>query len=96
MSFLIGVDIGTTGIKAGLFDEEGTLVADAYHETALHYPAPGAVEQDPEDFYVVSCRTIREAIDKAGVDPSAVAGIGFWSDGRNHWYRQAIMGRYSL
>lgn len=77
MSFLIGVDIGTTGIKAGLFDEEGTLVADAYHETALHYPAPGAVEQDPEDFYVVSCRTIREAIDKAGVDPSAVAGIGF-------------------
>ena len=49
MKFLIGIDLGTTGTKAGLFDSEGHLLADAYRESTLYYPKPGWVEQQPDD-----------------------------------------------
>lgn len=75
MKYLIGVDIGTTGTKSALFDSEGTMHGQAYQESTLHYPQPGWVEQEPEDFFNSSCETIKEIIDKAGVSPSDVAAI---------------------
>ncbi len=46
----IGVDIGTTAIKAGLFDAEGRIVADADRPYPTSRSAPGIVEQDPDDW----------------------------------------------
>lgn len=45
---LMGLDVGTTGCKASLFDEEGTLLADAYKEYAMEQPAQGYYELDPQ------------------------------------------------
>jgi len=42
--YLVGVDLGTTGTKAAIFDTAGTLLASAYEESTLHYPRPGWVE----------------------------------------------------
>ena len=75
MKYLIGIDIGTTGTKAALFDTEGNLMADAYQESTLYYPKPGWVEQNPEDFYSSACDTIREVIRKSGVNPKDIAAI---------------------
>lgn len=75
MKYLIGVDIGTTGTKAALFDTEGNLIADAYRESVLYYPKPGWVEQNPEEFYTSTCDTIREVITKAGINKGEVAAI---------------------
>jgi xylulokinase len=75
--YLIGVDLGTTGTKAAIFDADGNLLASAYEESRLHYPQPGWVEQDPEDFYGSAVRTIRECIESSGIDPSDVAAIAF-------------------
>jgi xylulokinase len=75
--YLIGVDIGTMGTKAAVFDTQGNLLASAYEESILHYPRPGWVEQDPDDLYGSSVRTIRECVEKSGIDPADVAALAF-------------------
>jgi xylulokinase len=75
--YLIGVDLGTMGTKAGIVDTEGNLVAEAYEESKLYYPKPGWVEQDMDEIYGSAVRTIRSCMEKSGVAPSEVAGIAF-------------------
>lgn len=75
--YLIGVDIGTMGTKAAVFDAQGDLLASAYEESILHYPRPGWVEQNPEDIYGSSVRTIKECVEKSGIAPADVAALAF-------------------
>lgn len=72
---VIGVDIGTTGTKAGIYDRDGRLAGDAFEESILRYPRPGEVEQDPEEIFGSAVRTIRAALTASAVDPSLIAGI---------------------
>jgi len=76
-SYLIGVDIGTTGTKTAIFDIEGRMVADAYEESRIYYPKPGWVEQNQDDFYRSAINTIKEAVVKSSVNPKDVAAIAF-------------------
>ncbi len=46
---MLGLDIGTTGVKAVAFSEEGTLLASAYREYDLKSPRPGHLELDASD-----------------------------------------------
>lgn len=73
--YLIGVDIGTGGTKAGIFDEEGNQLAGAFEESTLRHPKAGWVEQDMEDFYTSTVNTIRMIMKESGVDPTDVAAI---------------------
>jgi xylulokinase len=75
--YLIGVDLGTSGTKTAIFDANGTLVAEAFEETPLHYPRPGWVEQDPDDFYAGALRTIQACLEKGNVEPGKVAALAF-------------------
>jgi len=76
-TYLIGVDLGTAGTKAAVFDTEGNLIADAYEESRLYCPKPGWVEQDPEDIYGSAVRTIRQCLERSAIEPGAVAGLAF-------------------
>lgn len=75
--YFIGVDIGTAGTKAAIFDVEGNQLAVAYEESKLYYPKVGWVEQEPEDFYTSAINTIKEVVRKSNVDPREVASIAF-------------------
>ncbi|MCF8884657.1 MAG: FGGY family carbohydrate kinase [Nitrososphaerota archaeon] len=75
--YFIGVDIGTAGTKASIFDVEGRQLAVAYEESKLYYPRVGWVEQNPEDFYLSTLNTVREVVKKSGIDPREVASIAF-------------------
>jgi len=75
-SYVIGIDIGTQGTKAALFDEEMKLVTTAFEESRLISPEPGTVWQEPDDLYMSCARTIKELLDKSGIKPSDVATIG--------------------
>ena len=44
---LIGIDLGTTGAKAALFDVGGRVLADATADTPLRWSGPGHVDQEP-------------------------------------------------
>jgi xylulokinase len=73
---LFGVDLGTTGTKAALYDAGGETLAEATAETPLRWHGPGAVDQDPEDFYSAATRTIRTCLERAGIEPGGVEAIG--------------------
>ena len=45
---LIGIDLGTTGAKAGVFDVKGNMLGSGYYEYPCLYPKPGWVDQDVE------------------------------------------------
>lgn len=48
--YLIGIDVGTTSVKAGLFTVEGSPVHHIATPYSTHNPAPLQVEQDPADW----------------------------------------------
>ena len=68
---MIGLDVGTTGVKAIAIDPEGEVVARAERSYPLSTPAPGWSEQDPEDWWQAADAAIAEV--SAGRE---VAGIG--------------------
>jgi xylulokinase len=48
---LIGLDVGTTGVKAIAISHDGRMLASASEEYALSTPQPGWAEQDPDDWW---------------------------------------------
>src|ERR671915_516725 len=67
---LVGLDVGTSGVKALALSRRGEIVARAEREYTLSTPRPGWSEQDPEDWW----RATEAALAALGVDE--VAGIG--------------------
>ncbi|MCT2536491.1 gluconokinase [Aquibacillus koreensis] len=78
-NFLLGVDIGTTSTKAVLFDRKGQVVSQHAVEYPLHTPVPGAAEQDPEEIYAAVKVSIREAVNKSGINKEELLLISFSS-----------------
>ena len=68
---LIGIDIGTTGLKSNLVSEAGRIVAHAYSGYALNTPGAGRCEQDPEDWWRALTKTVRAVA--SGREESVVA-----------------------
>lgn len=75
--FLIGVDLGTSGTKAALYNIDGRLMAEAAAEVPLYYPKPGVVEQENEDFHTSAAQTVRTCIQSSGIEPKTIAAIAF-------------------
>lgn len=75
-TYLCGIDVGTQGTKAALFDRQGRTLATAFRKSHLQQPAPGAVEEDPERQFRSVCQCLRACVAEAGIDPAQVAGIG--------------------
>ncbi|TYQ16615.1 UNVERIFIED_CONTAM: xylulokinase [Acetivibrio alkalicellulosi] len=76
MAFLLGVDIGTSGTKTVLFDENGNTIASALEEYALYQPNVGWAEQDPEDWWKATYISINKVISKSGVNVDDIKGVG--------------------
>jgi len=76
MTYLLGLDIGTSGTKALLVDEAGTVVGRATAEYPLYAPRPLWSEQEPDDWWQATCSTVRQVLRGAGVAGSSVRGIG--------------------
>ncbi|MBI4556388.1 MAG: hypothetical protein HY706_02280 [Candidatus Hydrogenedentes bacterium] len=83
---LLGVDVGATGIKTGLFTPDGRLAALAGRRNGpVHQPdgAPNWLIWDADDIWRKVCECIRECLGKVG-DPGqvrAIACTGFGADG---------------
>ena len=81
MTLLLGLDVGTTSVKAGLFDAAGGQVAAAGREYRLRHPAPDQVEIDPETWWTAAVAAVREALATPGVVPASVAAMAVSSQG---------------
>jgi len=73
----IGVDVGTTSTRAGVFDEAGTLLAVARHPIRIWHEAGDIVEQSSQDIWDACATSVRAAVTEAGITPDSVGGIGF-------------------
>lgn len=72
MRYLIGVDIGTSGTKTVLFDENGVKIRSKTVEYPMYQPKNGWAEQDPEDWYNAVYETLKYVSE--GIDN--ICGIG--------------------
>jgi xylulokinase len=69
----IGLDVGTSGAKGVLVDENGAIVASATDDYSLLTPRPGWTEQEPEAWWQASCDVLRRL---AGRAPGPIEAIG--------------------
>ena len=70
---LLGLDIGTTGCKANIFDHDGNILGQAYREYSLIHPQPGWIELNPDVMWQAVEETIREAAAKVSDPVTALA-----------------------
>ena len=76
MSVYLGIDIGTSGTKTLAIRESGEILGSATVEYPLYSPRPGWSEQDPSDWWNASVNSVRRVLDKGGIAPGDVKGIG--------------------
>src|SRR5215217_2106742 len=74
--YLLGMDIGTGGVRVGIFDRKGTPVVFEGVEFETHHPRPGRAEQDPETWWSCLTTATRRALEEGGVSPREILGIG--------------------
>ncbi len=76
MAHLLGIDIGTSGTKTLVCDEDGKVLATATAEHPISSPKPGWSEQDPRDWWTAACAATKAVLKKGKVKGSDVGGIG--------------------
>ncbi len=76
MSYLIGIDIGTSGTKTVMFDKDGNTAASSVKEYPMYQPRAGWAEQEPEDWWDAVCETLRQVVSESGVKASDIKGVG--------------------
>ncbi len=73
----LGIDVGTGSARAGLFDGEGNMAAQAECPIQMWRPEEDFVEQSSDDIWRACGEAVRGALEKAGATADQVAGIGF-------------------
>src|SRR5436190_9594104 len=76
MSNLLGIDIGTSGTKTLICDEDGKVLATAVAEHPISSPKPGWSEQNPEDWWQATCKATRAVLKKSKVKSADIDAIG--------------------
>lgn len=71
MTALVGLDVGTTGVKAIAISPAGEVLAHGEGEYSLAIPQPGWAEQDPEDWW----RASERALAAVGAERAAAVGL---------------------
>lgn len=73
--YILALDLGTTGIRALIYDYKGNEVTSSYKKLPQYFPQPGWVEQSPKDILKLSKQVISEAIKNNNNHPIATIGI---------------------
>lgn len=77
MSYVIGVDLGTSAVKTLLMDRSGVIAAEATRSYPLFHDRPSWSEQRPEDWVTATLEAMKEVASAAGIDAAAIEGISF-------------------
>ncbi|GAA76312.1 xylulokinase [Pseudoalteromonas sp. BSi20480] len=56
----LGIDLGTSGVKVIILDEQDQLLAQASRSLSVSRPAPLFSEQNPTDWWLATCSAIEE------------------------------------
>jgi sugar (pentulose or hexulose) kinase len=84
-TYLLGLDAGTSVVKAALFDCKGQEVAVATRRTALYSPQPGWSEASMPETWAATITVIQEVLVTAGIANTAVAAVGLTGNMIGAW-----------
>ncbi len=91
--YVLGLDQGTSGVAAILFDEQWCPVARGYREIRQIFPRDGFVEHDACHVWEVVCEAVAEALDKADATPEQVLCVGLDHEGESVMLWDRLTGR---
>ncbi|MBA4422016.1 MAG: hypothetical protein C0390_02800 [Syntrophus sp. (in: bacteria)] len=74
--YLLGIDIGGTGTKAGVFTLDGRPVGTGYGEYRMINTLPGQAEHDAEAWWMATVKAVQGAIRDVPADEILAVGIG--------------------
>ncbi len=77
MKYYLGIDLGTTGVKALLVGTDGAVKSTGYASYPLYTPQAQYAEQDPQDWWQGMCDAIAQALRISQIAPSDILGVGF-------------------
>jgi len=72
----MGIDVGTSGLKALVVDENGRVIASSLVEYGMDTPKPGWAEQDPAQWWKALLHAVQELKSKVPELADSLAGIG--------------------
>jgi len=72
---VIGLDIGTSSAKAGVFDGQGNVILEATHPYDVVRPKPGWVEQDPETWWTAVKMLSKKLMPRLSAEGMEVRGV---------------------
>ena len=75
----LGIDVGTTGVKALAVGYDGKVLGKGSEEYPLNALGQGRIEQNAEDWFTASAAAVRRAC--SGIDKDQVVGIGLSTQG---------------
>ncbi len=81
MPYLLGIDAGTTSVKAGLFAPDGRCMGIGREEYQLEAPAPDRAQLNAETYWEACVKTVRVALGHSGLRPDEIVAIGVSSQG---------------
>lgn len=73
--YVLGIDAGTEGVKAGIIDVGGNLIASASRPYNTYFPRPGWAEQDPNEWWSSLAGAVRDCMSSANIPAKAIAGL---------------------
>jgi sugar (pentulose or hexulose) kinase len=76
VSYLLGVDVGTSVIKAALFDHDLNEIAVASSRTTLNSPQPGWIETDMTATWEAVVEAVRKLLADSPIDAGTIAAVG--------------------
>lgn len=76
MNYLMGIDVGTTGVKIIIIDEKGNTIKTKTVEYPLLTPKHGWAEQNPYDWWEATKKGISEILKESKIKPEEIKGIG--------------------
>jgi L-xylulokinase len=82
VAHFIGIDIGGSVIKSGLYDERGQERAVAARAETAIVPRLGWSERDMRAMWQAVCATVRQVLADSGVPPAEVRGVSFSAHGK--------------
>ncbi|MFW5949771.1 MAG: xylulokinase [archaeon] len=99
MRLLLGIDLGTSGVKVLAVDENGTVRTSANESYPLESPEVGWAEQDPAKWWAATIDAIDTVLDDQSIDAEDIAGLGLtgqmhgsvFLDGNGEVLRPAIL-----
>lgn len=76
MSLSVGVDLGTTGVKILVANEDGEVLSTVGKEYPLRHPEVGWAEQDPAEWWEATVNGVNDILETEKIDPADIEGVG--------------------